>query len=307
MRVKTIFLAAALLVLSACSSTADVTSGEASEALVIQGSDTEVQLVSALAEAYTTENPDANISVAGGGSAVGIAALLNGETDITNSSRALNEKERAAAAEKGLDVQEFILARDGLSIVVHAENAVEKLTMAQLASIFSGTVTNWKDVGGADMPIVLYGRQSTSGTFGFFRDTVVKGDYATDLRQMEGNEAIVAAVRNDTGGIGYVGVGYVKDENGELRADMRVVPVAADDASEAVSPLDREAVLSGRYPIFRRIYQYLGAVPAKDSAIELFLRFEVSEAGQALIEKSGFYGLTADDRTQNDALFGKIQ
>lgn len=275
--------------------------------IVIQGSDTEVQLVSALVESFSGTHPDAEISVAGGGSAVGIAALINGETDIANSSRQMKPEEIQSAKDQGGDPQEFILARDGLSVIVHPSNPVSALSMTQLADIYSGKITNWKDVGGTDGPIVLYGRQSTSGTFGFFRDAVVKADYAVSMRQMEGTQAIVDGVVNDTQGIGYAGVGYVADEDGKLRGEIKVVSVSALQGSDPVSPLDTQAVMSGRYPIFRRIYQYLPTAPAKDSLLAELLAFEMSEDGQAIIRKQGFYGLTAEDKAQNTALLQNLR
>lgn len=280
--------------------------GTDSDQLVIQGSDTEVQLVSTLAETFGKAHADAAISVAGGGSAVGIAALINGETDIANSSRAMKEEEIDSAKEKGRDPQEFILARDGLSIIVHPSNPLASISMDQISRVYRGEVTNWKDIGGPDAPIVLYGRQSTSGTFGFFREAVVQADYSVSMRQMEGSQAIVDAVTADVTGIGYVGVGYVKDATGAARSDVKVLSVSAGEG-EAVSPLDGAAVEAGRYPIARPIYQYLPSVPAAGSVTEQFLRFEASDEGQAIVEKAGFYRANAADRAQNDAFFATIR
>lgn len=305
MRIRTPFvvLSMAVVLASCSSSTASVVSDDR-ETVVIQGSDTEVQLVSDLAEAFGAQDASADLSVTGGGSAVGIAALLNGETDIANSSRALNGKEREQALSKGIAVSEFILARDGLSIIVHPDNAVPSLGVEQLGRIFRGEVSNWKDVGGPDAPIVLYGRQSTSGTFGFFRDAVLKADYASTLRQMEGSQAIVDAVAADPNGVGYVGVGYVKADDGTVRADLKVLPVSLLIGGEAVSSLDEASVLAGKYPISRPIYQYLGGIPAAESAIGRFLRFEASPAGLAIIKAAGFYPPTAGDTAANAALLG---
>ncbi len=299
MRVRFSVALLGAMVVSAC------TGSVAPERLsfVIQGSDTEVQLVSSLVEAFTVQFPEADWSVTGGGSAVGIAALLNGETDIANSSRALNEKERLQATEKGMQIAEFILARDGLSVIVHPSNPVKDLTKEEIGAIFRGELTNWGQVGGEDRDIVLYGRQSTSGTYGFFRDAVVKDDYAVTLRQMEGSQAIVDAVSADETGIGYVGVGYAKGEDGNARSDLSVlsVEIAKDTV---VSPLDKEAVQTGRYPISRPIYQYLASKPAADSPLDQFLRFEASDAGESIIESMGFYAPSAADKAANDAVLG---
>ena len=206
------------------------------ESLVIKGSDTEVQLVSNLAESFSQSHPNADVAVTGGGSGTGIAALLNKEIDMANSSRPMKQEERDQAKVKGLDVQEFVLARDGLSVITHASNPLKSLTVEQIGRIYSGAVTNWKEVGGPDTPIVLYGRQTTSGTFVFFRDTVVKKDYAASMRTMEGNQAIVDAVKADVNSIGYVGVGYVKDAAGQPRSDIHILAVGRDAKTLAVSP-----------------------------------------------------------------------
>ncbi len=285
-------------------SSSDVSSNES---LVIKGSDTEVQLVSNIAEAFASNHPTAEVAVTGGGSGTGIAALLNKEIDIANSSRPLKKEEWDTANAAGLDAQEFILARDGLSVITHPSNPIKSLTVEQIGKIYKGAITNWKDVGGPNASIVLYGRQSTSGTYVFFRDTVVKADYAASMRTMEGSQAIVDAVKADSNGVGYVGVGYVKDAEGKPRSDLNILSVAREIGSTPVSPLDEVAVLGGQYPIFRPIYQYLAHVPAKDSTIDQFLRFEMSDEGATIIKLAGFYNLTASDVSANQALLGKIQ
>ena len=272
------------------------------ESLIIKGSDTEVQLVSNLVEAFLEKNPEADISVTGGGSGVGIAALLNGEIDLANSSRKMEAKELEQAKNKGQEIQEFILARDGLSIIVHPENPIQQLSIDQIAKIYKGEITNWKEVGGKDEKIILYGRQSTSGTYVFFRNFVVQDDYSPEMRNMEGNQAIVDAVRADKNGIGYVSVGYVKDENNQPRSDIKIIPVAKDKASEAVSPLNSEAVKRGEYPIARSIFQYLPHLPQKNSLLEKFLHFELSEQGQEIVEKAGFFSISEEDKQKNQQL-----
>ncbi len=275
--------------------------------LTVKGSDTEVQLVSNLSEAFSKENKEADISVTGGGSAVGIASLLNGEIDIANSSRKMKDEELKTAKDKGLDIQEFVLSIDGLSIILHPTNSITKLSIDDLSKIYQGKITNWKELGGNDAPIVLYGRQSTSGTYTFFRDTVVKGEYSSKMLNMEGNEAIVDGVKGDVNGIGYVGVGYVKDANKQARADIKIISVSKDAASEAISPLDKTAVKDGRYPIARAIYQYLAQLPAKGSAQEKFLQFEVSPVAQSLVEDAGFYSINDAHMASNKALLDRIK
>ncbi len=303
------------LLMSACTTASVVptdtatNTAPAGETLVIQGSDTEVQVVSNLAEAFAEQNTGTaeqaiDISVTGGGSAVGIAALINGTTDIANSSRLMNAEERAQAEEKGVDVQQIAFALDALSVVTHPDNALASMSVADLGRIYRGEITNWKELGGDDAAIVLYGRQSTSGTFGFFRDTVLKADYSPDMRQMEGTQAIVEAVAADEHGIGYVGVGYLLDEQSGATDRVHVVALESAKDDLPISPLDKAAVLAGNYPLARSIYQYFNGTPVEGSTLKNFLIFELSPAGQAIVEESGFYEVTAADRAANAATLG---
>lgn len=279
-------------------------SSEAQSSITIKGSDTEVQLVSTLAENYGKKNTNGKISVSGGGSGVGIAALINGEVDVANSSRPMKDKEVKKAKEKDMTTGEFIVCRDGLSVVTNKDNKIDMLTVDQIGKIYRGEVKNWKELGGADKEITLYGRQSTSGTYSFFQKAAVKGDYATTMKGMEGNSAIVEAVGKDMSGIGYVGVGYVK---GDAAKDLHIVKVAAKEGAEAASPLDKEAVLSGAYPLNRPIYQYTAKLPAKDSYLAKFLMYEVSAEGQKKVEEQGFYPINSDDKKANDAFFASLK
>lgn len=279
--------------------TGTLTSEPITTSLTLKGSDTEVQMVSSLAEAFAQNHPEVPISVTGGGSSVGIASLINGEIEMANSSRPLTEEERQQAQERGLEIVEFIVARDGLSIVVHPDNPIDELSMEDLGKIYRGEITHWSDLGGPNQEITLYGRQSTSGTYGFFREVVLQNDYAASMRNMEGTQAIVDAVINDVTGIGYAGIGYVKSDNGQPRTDLKVLPIIPIAGDTAISPFNAQAVENGLYPIFRPIYQYLSRLPSRDSLIFQFLEFEESGEGQAIVENSGFYQITPADREAN--------
>lgn len=278
---------------------------ETKQSLTIKGSDTELQVVSNLVEAFAQNNPNASISVTGGGSGSGIAALLNGEIELANSSRNIKEKELSQAKEKNLDVKEFILARDGLSIIVSPENEIEALTISDLGKIYRGEIINWNELGGEDTQIVLYGRQTTSGTYVFFRDMVLQADYADTMLNMEGSQAIVDAVANDANGIGYVGAGYIKEADGSAKTNIKLVKIAKDVESEAVSPLDNEKVKANLYPLTRPLFQYLANVPASASLLEKFLAFEGSAEGQEIIIKAGFFPPIQEDIEKNQTWFQK--
>lgn len=257
------------------------------EMLQIKGSDTLINLVQRLSEVYMQQNPGKMIAVTGGGSGTGIAALINGKCDIANASRGMKSKEVADANNRGINPTRVVVAMDGLSVIVNGKSSVSQLTMDQLGKIFRGEVTNWSQVGGQDMPITLYGRQSNSGTFVFFMEQVLKGDYSPKMNRMNGNAQIVAAVKSDPSGIGYVGVGYVKEASG-----ITVLKVARNANSAYASPLNSSDVKSGAYPIARPLNQYVNGTPS--GAIRDFIAFELSPEGQKVVEEQGFFPLPAE-------------
>jgi len=271
-----------------------------SNTLEIKGSDTLVQLVSDMAEAYMMEHPGADISVTGGGSGCGIAALINGEVDIADASRRIEEGELEKASERGIEIWEFVIARDGLCIIVHPSNPVRNLTLDEVGAIYRGEITNWKEVGGEDMKITLYGRQSTSGTYEFMREHVLKGDYSPDMLNMEGNKAIVDGVKVDKSGIGYIGIGYLRD-------GVKPLNIASKKGSAYVSPLDQEAVEDGRYPLTRPLYQYTNGMPVVGSLAYNFLKFELSDKGENITRRAGYYPPNTEDKANNDEKFRMIE
>jgi len=263
---------------------------EAPEAasIMIAGSDSEVNLVTRLAEEYMIVNPHVAIAVTGGGSGVGISSLIDGGIDIANSSRPMKEAEEADLKEKqGQDTHAVRFAVDGVAVVVHQDNPVAELTVDQIGAIYRGEIANWSEVGGEDLAITLYGRQSTSGTYVFFMEKVVQADYSPEMRNLAGTSDIVEAVTNDLGGIGYAAIGYATKDG------IKAVLVAADEASEAFDPTILENVTSGDYPLTRPLYQFVIGKPS--GAILDFLLYEVSEAGQQLVLNEGFYPITNAD------------
>lgn len=256
--------------------------------LQIRGSDTMVNLVQRLAEVYMEKNPQVACAVSGGGSGVGIAALIANRVHIANASREMKEKEYSQAKENGVIPVEVAIAIDALSIAVNASNPVTKLTKDQVGAIFRGEITNWSEVGGPNMPISLYGRQPSSGTYVFFQEFVLGNkNYSPRMKQMTGNAQIIEALKTDKGGIGYVGVGYVRDEHGQLVPGIKVLEVAKDAKSQGVSPLVMENITSGRYPIARALYQYTNGTPK--GAVRSFIAFELSPEGQKIVQEMGFY------------------
>ena len=269
-----------LIVVAACSTNTGDAVNRTDE-IKIRGSDSEVNLVQRLGEAFF-EQRGVGVAVTGGGSGVGIASLIDGTIDVANSSRPLLPEEELLALRKGVEPVPTLFATDALTVVVHKRNPIASLTLEEVAALFAGNVVSWEAFGG-EGHVVLYGRQSSSGTYMFFRDAIVGGDFSRGIREMNGSAQIAEAVGRDPRGIGYLAVGYLK-----AAADsVRVVPIRAYGSSEAVDPRDRTAVRAGRYPIVRPLYQYTNGLP--EGATLEFLRFELSPSGERLIEEMGFY------------------
>lgn len=263
----------------------------------IKGSDTLVNLVQILAEEFMAQNPGTGIAVLGGGSSTGIAGLTNGTCDIANHSREWKQKEIDLAVEKGKQPRFFVVAVDGVSIIVNAKNPLNEMKMSDVGAFYRGDIKNWKDIGGPNLPVSLYGRQSNSGTYVFMQEHVLGNkNYSTDMKEMNGNAQIIEGVIQDAGGIGYVGVGYLYDASGKIRQGIKVLKISNGGA--AFSPLDKAAVDSGDYPVARALYQATNGKPSPEAAA--FLRYEMSDAGQKIVEREGFFPISAAHKAANE-------
>jgi len=291
--------AVVLAVASACTSRAEL----AERTVRLVGSDTEVNAAQMLAEAYRERHPRVVVSVAGGGSGAGIAALLDGRTDIANSSRQVRQEEVELARGRGLELANIVLGIDALAVIVNERSGIDSIGLKDLRRLFRGEVRRWAALGGRDQAVTLYGRQSNSGTYLFFRERVVRDDYARDMRNLNGNAQVVEAVRADPGGIGYVGVGYVLDDDGQASRGIRILDIRTGEGS--VHPADRTAVERGAYPISRPLFQYF-AVPIRGSVAD-YLRFELSNAGQAIVESEGFYRAGRASRRSHRELLERVR
>ncbi len=255
-----------------------------------KGSDTLVNLALAWAEAYMEEYPNVRISVTGGGSGTGIAAMINGTVDIANASRAMKPEEIAAAEANGITPIEFTVARDAIAVVVHPDNPVSRLTLQQISDIYTGKITRWSEVGGEDRPIVLLSRESNSGTYIYFLEHVIRlGDresdllYSPDTLLMPSSEGISTEVRQNPNAIGYDGLGYVTP-------DQKVIAVGRDAAGPYVLP-SIETVNDGSYPISRPLFMYTAGEPQGE--IARYLTWIQGE-GQKLVPELGFVPLQTD-------------
>jgi phosphate transport system substrate-binding protein len=251
----------------------------------IKGSDTMVNLGQAWAEKYMEKNPQDFVAVTGGGSGTGFASLINGTCDIAMASRNIKEKEIALAKQRGIYPHEIKVALDGLAVVVNPKNAVGNLTIDQLAQIFTGKITNWKDVGGVDGKIVILSREVNSGTHVYFKEHVLrKGDpnsreeFAPSALLLPSSQAIADEVSQNPSAIGYYGMGYISDK-------QKPVAIAMDSKSGYVSPTI-ENVVSGKYPISRPLFVYTNGQP--QGLVEKFIKFCLSPLGQEIVLKTDF-------------------
>ncbi|GAB4566662.1 MAG: phosphate ABC transporter substrate-binding protein [Anaerolineae bacterium] len=260
---------------------------QAVETIENKGSDTLVNLALAWAERYMAEHPEVRISVTGGGSGTGIAAMINGTVDIANASREMKPEEIEAARANGIDPVEFVVARDAIAVVVHPSNPVDQLTIQQISDIYTGKITNWSQVGGEDRPIVLLSRESNSGTYVYFLENVVRMGEDNDLLfspetlLMPSSEGISAEVRQNPNAIGYDGLGYVTP-------DQKVVAVAREAGGPYVLP-SVETVNDGSYPISRPLYMYTAGEPT--GHVKAYLDWILSEEGQSIVPELGFVPL----------------
>jgi phosphate transport system substrate-binding protein len=254
----------------------------AAKSITIKGSDTLLILGQRWAEVYMDKNPGTVIQVTGGGSGVGISALINGTTDIAQASRHMSTAEEGQLIEKReKKAFEFRVALDAITIYANQENPVDSLTFDQLRDIYVGRVKNWKEVGGHDAKIILYGRQSASGTRAFLKAMVLNmGDYSELVQPLPGTAAIVNAIAHDVNGIGYGGVAYAKG--------VKRLWVAMDEESGYYPP-EREQIMTGQYKLGRYLYWYT-AGPPKGQTKEL-LDWILSPEGQKVVEEVGYYPL----------------
>jgi len=254
----------------------------AAERVTIKGSDTMVILGQQWAERYMKTHPDAVIQVTGGGSGTGIAALINGATDIAQSSRPMKPKERDEIKKRqGKEVKEISVALDGIAIYVHPSNGVKDLSLEQLKSIYTHDLMDWKDVGGAPGAIVMYGRENNSGTYAYFKEHVLKEvDFAPEVQTLPGTAAVINAVSKDPKSIGYGGIAYSKG--------VKALGVRKDAGSTPLKP-SMSDVVAGRYPISRSLYFYVKGEPT--GSVKEFIDWILSVEGQKICEKVGYYPL----------------
>ena len=245
----------------------------------IKGSDTCLPLSQTEAENFINKNKSAKITVTGGGSGVGISALMEGTTDIAMSSRKMKFDEKVKLQEAKKSTKEVVIAYDALAVVVHPSNKVSNLTREQLEGIFTGKIKNWKEVGGADMKIVAYSRETSSGTYEFFKESVLKNkNYMSSSLSMPATGAVIQSVSQTKGAIGYVGLAY-------LSPRVKAIAVSYDDGKHYVLP-SLENGKKKLYPVVRPLYYYYNV--ANKEKVTPFIDYILSPQGQNIIKNGGY-------------------
>lgn len=260
----------------------------AGNTLTIKGSDTMVILAQRWAEAFMRNNQGVTVQVSGGGSGTGIAALINGTTDLANASREIKDRERQQVQQqRGKAAHETRVALDALAVYVHRDNPIESLTLEQLKRIYRGEVDNWSDVGGPDRALVLYGRENNSGTYAYFKEHVLEEeDFAAQTQTLPGTSAVINAVSRDPNGIGYGGIAYAEG--------IRALKLQGE-SGEPVEPTMENAT-SGAYPLSRFLHIYSAGEPT--GVAQRYIEFVLSEEGQSIIEGVGYYPMPREDQAR---------
>lgn len=251
----------------------------------MKGSDTEVNLAVNLAETFSNQGKDFSIAISGGGSGLGVTALLNGQADIANSSRPLTEEEKELFEKKDINLKTVVFAEDATAFIVHKDNPLSEIDSETLGKILDGSISNWKELQAQDIPINIYGRQSSSGTYSFVRKKL-KINFSPLAKEMTGNAQIIEGLKVDKSGIGYVGAGYIGKQQ-MISKSVKVLMIKGPTDEAAVSPLDPKAIRESLYYFQRPLYQFI----PEDSweKVRPFIEFEQSKAGKLLIEDSGYY------------------
>jgi phosphate transport system substrate-binding protein len=255
--------------------------------ITIKGSETELFLIKRFAEAYKAQNNHVDINVTGGGSGAGIEALIRGQVDMANSSRLINEHEMNAFEQANEKWVQSIVAVDAIAIITNPKLYINSVSLYQLSAIYNGKITNWKQIGGRDMPIHLIGRRPGSGTHDFMKHRLNIAAYSESIMEYEKYEDILNEVKNDSCAIAYISAAFVKQNIPKSVMPVFVMNVFLDNKMD-YSPFDEKAIYSGDYALIRPLFQYYKASSANTEMAD-FIRFELSNQGQSLLKLSGYY------------------
>ncbi|MFA7289846.1 MAG: PstS family phosphate ABC transporter substrate-binding protein [Melioribacteraceae bacterium] len=255
-----------------------------------------VNLTLRWAEGFMEEHSEISVQVTGGGSGTGIASLINGTSSIANISRELKQSEINYAKQNGVNPIQHIVALDGIAVIVNPSNKIDAISFSLLKDIYSGKVKNWKTINGNDANIVLYGRENSSGTYEYFRQSILgrnesgrQIDFPSNMQSLQGTASLAEAVSKDKNGIGFGGVGYFA-----LRNDIKVLPISYNNSDKAIPPvinnsINYDAIRNGSYPLSRFLYSYTNGIPKGEE--KLYIDFILSYKGQKIVESMEYIPL----------------
>ena len=261
----------------------------------IKGSDTMVNAAQKLAEDFMKDYPYVFVAVTGGGSGVGIASLINGTCDIAIASRKMRDEEIEIAKKRGVEPKEFVVAYDGVAVIVNKNNPIDSLTIEQLHDIFTGKITDWKELGGKEGKVVTLSREVSSGTHMYFKEKVIRREdknsreeFSPQTLLLSSSQAIVEEVVSNENAIGYLGMGYVSER-------VKAIKVGVGDS---FYPPSVEYVSGGKYILSRPLQMYTNGVPK--GVVKLFIDYVYSPEGQRAFQETGFVPISQENAPEKD-------
>ncbi|MDP1801797.1 MAG: phosphate ABC transporter substrate-binding protein [Bacteroidota bacterium] len=258
--------------------------------ITIKGSDSELNLLKFFADEYKANRPGLIVNVSGGGTSHGIKALINNETDIAIASRIITEEEITSAKAKGVNPLAFIIAQDIVAIITHPETGIDSLSLSQLSKIMKGTIINWKELGGIDLPIKIYGRDKHSGTRYYLKDKLGVKKFPAHYEELDGNAQIIEKIHSEKGSMGYVNVGSIVNVEGKPTSKVWAMNLYIEN-NKACSPYENQRIKYGEYPLVRPLIQYTNGKPSNE--LLEFINFELLERQQSNLEKHGYLKINA--------------
>lgn len=299
---KTIALSIFLSLMLGCKNkpTEKQNSEKEKKIITIKGSDSELNLLKFFSNEYKANRPEVSIAISGGGTAHGIKALIDRETDIAIASRLITKEELEQARVNGITPVPFVIAQDVVAIITHSKNGIDSLSLSQLADIFSGKIKNWKELKGEDLPVKIVGRDKQSGTRYYLKDKISIKEFPSNYIELKNNTEIINMVCKEIGSIGYVNVGSIVDQAGKPTNKVWAMNLYIDNNS-ACSPYENQRIKYGEYPLVRPLIQYTNGKPS-NQLLE-FINFELLEKQQASLEKHGYLKINSNYFNMNQSSF----
>lgn len=253
----------------------------------IGGSDTELNLVEAMVQAYYDLDSSITFELSGGGTSIGFKKALENELDIINASRLINEKEKKLFEDKEIEVIPIMFAMDAIVIITNSKLGVANLTLEQVKQILQGKINNWRELGGPNRLIKRFGRNQNSGTYSYLLNKFNLESYSKEFCQLNSNQDIMDSTEKDLGAFGYCSLNVLVDSAGKPNGKVWCMPLSLDNQTHPVTPLELKSVLKGEYPLIRPLYHYIKK--PIDMNVQKFVLFELGALNKTIISKHGYF------------------